>query len=87
VSKATKLPPRATLRTGDSGVRVSGETKRKRHSGKALDESSQTSRDDIVSPTKKMSKCDKPDPTQHDGNDESVDAASHAAVEEVSEIE
>jgi hypothetical protein len=87
VSKAIKVQPRVTLQTSKSIIHVSGESKRKRHCGKALDESSQTSRDDMASPTKKISKLDSPDVTQQEGNDDSVNTATHAAVEQVTEVE
>jgi hypothetical protein len=41
----------------------------------------------MASPTKKISKLDSPDVTQHEGNDDSVNTATHAALEQVSEVE
>jgi hypothetical protein len=82
VSKSTKSQPRVIVQ---SVVRASGESKRKRHSGKALEESSQTS--DIISPTKKMSRIDKPGMTHQESDGGYVHTGAHAGTDEVSEIE
>jgi len=89
VGKVTDNEPRVIIRTIERAVQVSSEAKRKRSSGKDLEEGSEVNQDDAVhlSPTKKMSRIDKRESTQHESIDDCIHNRPQVVTDDIGKVE